>query len=496
AETTLAAQKWAWDFPVPGVHVVEGCSVEKTHRRGHGHLVHTNLGSIACEYFVNSAGYLGRHVGKMSQPEVKVPLYPCEHQFLHTMPVQGIDPDMPVIHDCDGHFYLRVRGGAYLAGGFEPRGKPVDLKDLGTLPEDWDQFYVLLKEMLFRVPSLANVQVDKLYNCPESFTADSRWIIGEAPEVKNYFVASGMKSVGIEAAGGLGQVTAEWIAKGEPNLDLWDIDIRRFIGTHNNGQFLRDRMTEAPGEPLSPLPSADLQNHFPREKRFPPCHPERRKPLLLSTETSFRTRPFQGRRRKECERGGSEGRWGALSYPAENGFVSRPLTRPMMMQSSAKSRMRMTTPSSQADAPRITTEVRMPPGWDVQTEITGETGLFKNNINHDAKPCKLEFYENITYLIIAPTKQQMRCQTWIRRHVAPDSPIVVADVTSMYTAICIMGQWAPDLMAELTDCPLGAKDFPLFTWKELDIGLASGIKVCHMTHTGDRGWVLYIPNEV
>uniref|UniRef100_A0A6B0VGT1 Putative dimethylglycine dehydrogenase n=2 Tax=Ixodes ricinus TaxID=34613 RepID=A0A6B0VGT1_IXORI len=497
ADPSLVCQVLSSQAAEMGVHVVEGCSVEKTHRRGHSHLIHTSLGSIACEYFVNSAGYLGRHVGKMSQPEVKVPLYPCEHQFLHTMPVQGIDPDMPVIHDCDGHFYLRVRGGAYLAGGFEPRGKPVDLKDLGTLPEDWDQFYVLLKEMLFRVPSLANVQVDKLYNCPESFTADCRWIIGEAPEVKNYFVASGMKSVGIEAAGGLGQVTAEWIAKGEPNLDLWDIDIRRFIGTHNNGQFLRDRMTEAPGMHYKLCyPFAEFETG--RDLRMSPIYPRLKlagavfgqtmgyeRPHYYTSSDPFLT-PGPDEAPPKVEVYGKPPWFDAVKSEYE---ACR--ERVALLDYSSFTKLEVWSPGGEVvDLLQhlCSNDVDIPVGSIVNSGMQNEWGGYEND-------CSLIRLEKNRYLIIAPTKQQMRCQTWIRRHVAPDSPIVVADVTSMYTAICIMGQWAPDLMAELTDSPLGAKDFPLFTWKELDIGLASGIKVCHMTHTGDRGWVLYIPNE-
>lgn len=184
-------------------------------------------------------------------------------------------------------FCCSVKDGKYIAGGFEARSKPVDFDHLpsigrGLLPENWDQFAVLLNEMLFRIPELVNVKVDKLYNSPESFTPDGRWLVGESAEVsegmshpqssfvcagmvergpeisrsglffhalqvRNYFVASGMKSIGVEAAGGVGKVTASWMVKGEPHEDLWDVDVKRFIGLHNNKQFLKERATEVPG---------------------------------------------------------------------------------------------------------------------------------------------------------------------------------------------------------------------------------------------------------
>ncbi|GFT12969.1 pyruvate dehydrogenase phosphatase regulatory subunit, mitochondrial [Trichonephila clavipes] len=130
--------------------------------------------------------------------------------------------------------------------------KPFDLKEMESLktfkplPEDWDQFHTLLEQMLFRIPSLGEVEVHNLSNGPESFSPDCKLLLGEAPEVRNYFVATGMKATGMEAAGGVGKITADWIVNGEPKMNLWDVDIRRFLGLHNNRLFLRDRMVEVP----------------------------------------------------------------------------------------------------------------------------------------------------------------------------------------------------------------------------------------------------------
>lgn len=503
-DPSLVCQVLAQEAVEMGIKIVEGCSVEKVTAQSHYNLhdVETSWGPIRCEYFVNSAGYLGRHVGKMSTPEVKVPLYPCEHHFLHTLPVEGIDPDMPVIHDCDGHFYLRAHEGAYLAGGFEPRCKPADLSvlpsgELGTIPEDWDQFYVLLKEMLFRFPNLGTVEVDKLYNCPESFTPDCRWIIGEAPEVKNYFVASGMKSVGIEAAGGLGEVTAEWIAKGEPKLDLWDIDIRRFIGIHNNAHFLRDRMTEAPGMHYRLCyPFVEFQTG--RELRMSPIYPRLKLAGAVFGQTMGYERPHYYTSSDPNIPTGMDLPSAKVEvygkppwFDAVKSEYEACRERVALLDYSSFTKLEVWSPGSEVvDLLQYlcSNDIDIPVGSIVNTGMQNHWGGYEND-------CSLVRLEKNRYMIVAPTKQQMRCQTWIRRHVPYDSPIVVADVTSMYTAICIMGQQAPNLMSELTDSSLTSKDFPLFTWKELDIGFASGIKVFNMTHTGDRGWVLYVPNE-
>lgn len=498
AESSAICQVLADEASLLGVKVIEGCSVERVVTQRHDAVqgVETNFGAINCEYFVNSAGYLGRHVGKMSSPEVKVPLYPCEHQFLHTLRAEGIDENMPVIHDCDGYFYIRVHNGGFLAGGFEPKSKPVDLRELpsrglGTLPEDWDQFCVLLKEMLFRIPVLAEIEVDKLYNCPESFTPDSRWIVGEAPEVKNYFVASGMRSVGIEAAGGVGQVTAEWIAQGEPKLDLWDIDIRRFIGLHNNAQFLRDRMTEVPGMHYK-LWYPFIEFTSGRDLRMSPIYPRLKLAGAVFGQTMGYERPHYY---DLTNKDGRTPKVAAYEKPlwidAVKSEYEACRDRVALLDYSSFTKLEVWSPGSEAvDLLQYlcSNDIDIPVGSIVNTGMQNEWGGYEND-------CSLIRLEKNRYMIIAPTKQQMRCQTWIRRHVPRDSPIVVSDVTSMYTAICLMGPRSPDLMSELTDSSLTSKEFPFFTWKELNIGLASGIRVLHMTHTGDRGWVLYVPNE-
>lgn len=120
--------------------------------------------------------------------------------------------------------------------------------EMRQLPVDWDHFYPLLRELLVRVPMLRETHLAGLTNAPEAFSPDCRWIIGEASELKNYIVAAGMKTVGISAAGGTGQAIADIITQGYSNLDLYELDISRFVGLHDNNKFLRDRVTEVPGK--------------------------------------------------------------------------------------------------------------------------------------------------------------------------------------------------------------------------------------------------------
>ncbi|KAJ8959314.1 hypothetical protein NQ318_022000 [Aromia moschata] len=242
-------------IPGDGVKVIENCIVKKINQcNGRITSVETDLGNINCEYFINCAGFWARGVGQLSEPYVKVPLHAVEHYYLHTKPIPGLDTMFPVVRDQDGYIYFRENNGRILAGGFEPVAKPAyeDGKIPASskerrLPEDWDHFHVLLEQLLHRVPSLGSSVLDKLCNGPEAFSPDCKWIVGEAPEIRNYLVAAGMKTVGIAAAGGVGKATAELVVNGETDFDMYELEVSRFLGLHNNRKFLHDRVKEVPG---------------------------------------------------------------------------------------------------------------------------------------------------------------------------------------------------------------------------------------------------------
>ena len=179
-----------------GVRVLENCRLNRVNTTLNDRdvpvvsSVDTSRGNIACEYFVNCGGIWSRELGKKSDPKVKVPLQACEHYYLVTKPI-GIDPMLPVIRDPDGYVYVREWSGGLMVGGFEPVAKPVflgvipDKFEFELLPNDWDHFHLLLEQMLHRLPCLANAEVKQLVNGPESFTPDSKWLLGRSAKVRD-----------------------------------------------------------------------------------------------------------------------------------------------------------------------------------------------------------------------------------------------------------------------------------------------------------------------
>ena len=213
--------------------------------------VSTNQGDIICEKVVNCCGQWAKEVGRMAG--VNVPLQPVEHQYMVTEPLtpSPVPGDLPTLRDPDRLIYFKEEVGGLVMGGYEPnpiawakKGIPKNFY-FSLLNENWDHFEQLMEQALFRVPALETAGVRTLTNGPESFTPDGNFILGEAPEVKNFFVGAGFNAFGIASGGGAGKALAEWVLAGEPPMDLWPVDIRRFSQVHQDDEFVCNRTLEA-----------------------------------------------------------------------------------------------------------------------------------------------------------------------------------------------------------------------------------------------------------
>ena len=209
----------------------------------------TPRGRIACEIVVNCAGQWAREVGAMVG--VNVPLVSVQHQYMLTEPIQDLPADLPTLRDPDRLIYFKEDVGGLVMGGYEPN--PIPWAEQGIpqgfhftlLDSNWEHFEPMMEQAIARVPVLAQAGIKELINGPESFTPDGNFILGEAPEVENFYVGAGFNAFGIAAGGGAGMALAEWIVGGEPPFDLWPVDIRRFGRPHKDVNWVRRRTLEA-----------------------------------------------------------------------------------------------------------------------------------------------------------------------------------------------------------------------------------------------------------
>eukprot|EP00957_Ditylum_brightwellii_P046556 3532738-Ditylum_brightwellii.AAC.1 len=170
--------------------------------------------------------------------------------------MKEVDPSWPVVEDSSKCVYIRPEGAGLMLGLFERTGAPWMVDGIpqnfnfGEIEPDWDRMGEYLEDAMKRVPLTLEVGAKKFFCGPESFTPDGGPIIGEAPELQNYYVAAGMNSIGILTGGGVGKLLAEWIlGKQAPSdIDVTGININRFHSYQRNPSYRENRVGETLGE--------------------------------------------------------------------------------------------------------------------------------------------------------------------------------------------------------------------------------------------------------
>ncbi len=237
-----------------GAKIFEHSSVEKIlTKNGKVHGVRVNEKEIECEYIVLATGMWSRQIGE--KIGVSIPLYPAEHFYVITEPIENLSKTLPVIRDFDSSVYFKEDAGKLLIGIFEGKSIPAFDKtnkvpedfSFGEFPENFEHFEPYLEKSMKRFPILEKIGIRKFFAGPESFTPDTNSLLGEVPEIKNLFLSCGLNSVGIGTGGGVGKVTAEWLMTGHINEDIFNYDIKRFQNFHSEIGFIKNRITESLG---------------------------------------------------------------------------------------------------------------------------------------------------------------------------------------------------------------------------------------------------------
>ena len=218
--------------------------------------VRTSAGDIRCDKVVLCAGLWSGQIAAMAG--VTVPLQAVKHQYVITEPIAGVAAGMATVRDPDRRTYFKEEVGGLAFGGYEPNPVAwVPAGETGAYPDDfafrlldddWDHFEQHMEAALARLPALETAGIKQMINGPESFTPDGNFILGEAPELRGFFVGAGFNAFGIASAGGAGWVLAQWVSAGEQPMDLWAVDIRRFSGLHKDRAWTRERTLEAYGK--------------------------------------------------------------------------------------------------------------------------------------------------------------------------------------------------------------------------------------------------------
>ncbi len=494
ANITLALAKGARQR---GARIIEGVAVTGiTKEKGRVSGVVTDHGTIRAEYVVNCAGMWGREVGRMAG--VSVPLQACEHFYVVTEANPEIPKNLPVLRIPDECTYVKEDAGKLLVGFFEPKSKPWGVDGIPadseflTLPDDWEHIGPELEKAMARVPLLANTGIHTFFNGPESFTPDDRYLLGESPELANFYVAAGFNSIGIQSAGGAGMALAHWMVDGEPPFDMGDVDIRRMFPFQSNRTYLVNRVTETLG-----LLYAD---HFPyrhyesaRGVRHLPLHERHAERGACFGEAAGWERPFwylpaEARERGEkAEYQYSWGRQNWFDYAAAEHQAVR--TGVGLFDLSPFGKIRVEGRDAEAVLQRISAaDIAVEPGRVVYTQWLNKSG----GIEADLTVTRLSETE---FLVVTSSGTVPRDLNWLKRHIREDAHCVSTDVTNGEACLAVMGPQARELLAPLVDVSLSNEAFPFATARDIEIGMAVA-RAHRVSYVGELGWEIYIPTEM
>jgi heterotetrameric sarcosine oxidase gamma subunit len=453
--------------------------------------VRTTDGDVEAQIVVNCAGQWAKQVGAMCG--VNVPLHSAEHFYVVTERIEGVRRDLPVLRDPDGYTYFKEEVGGLVVGGFEPRAKPWVAPDqvpadfaFRLLPEDWDQFSVLMESALLRIPALHHTGIKKFYNGPESFTPDNQFILGEAPELRNLFVAAGFNSVGIASAGGAGQALAEWIAGGEPSSDLSAVDIRRFAPFHGNNQWLHDRVGEVLGLHYAvPWPNRELDTARPF-RRSPAYH------LLAAAGACFGSKMGWERANFFTPPGVApclEYAWGKQNWLPWSAAEQRAARQGVaVFDQTSFSKFLLAGPDAQDVLQWLcTADVAVPPGRMVYTGMLNARGTYEADIT-------VTRLSDTEFLLVSSAAQSEHDKDHIRRRIPAGAAAALVDVTSAYAVYGVMGPRSRELLAGLSRSDFSNAAFPFGASRMVDIGYAT-VRASRITYVGELGWELYVPAE-
>jgi glycine cleavage system aminomethyltransferase T/glycine/D-amino acid oxidase-like deaminating enzyme len=486
-DTTLALAKGA---RARGAEIIEGIAVEKiVAESGHVVGVETERGYMETETVVLATGIWTRQLA--ATVGVNVPLQACEHFYIVTEPLEGVEKGMPTVRDPGGYTYFREETGKIMAGFFEPRGKVWNLEGVprdfsfGTLPEDWEHIGPIFERAVHRVPVLGDCGLQLFFNGPESFTPDGVFYLGEAPEVDGCYVAAGFNSVGLQSAGGVGWVLADWIADRHPPIDLTTVDIRRAFPFQADTSYLAERIPESLGL-LYAMHWPFRQYESARDRRLSPVHDRIEGAGAVFGEVAGWERPNwfadEGEERTYHYSYGKQN-W----FPA-SGIECNAVRRAVgLFDQTSFAKFEVEGHDALTTLNEIcANEVDVEPGKAVYTQWCNDRG----GIEADLTVTRISETE---YFVVTAAASATRDEAWLRRR-SRDSDVTINDVTAELAMFGVMGPHSRALLSELTTADLSNEAFPFGTAQDIDVA-GHPVRALRMTYVGELGWELYVPWE-
>lgn len=467
-----------------GARIFEGTGLTGIRTRA-GRVVgiETRRGTVRCDAVALCAGLWSRAVAALA--DVEVPVWPCEHFYLLTRPVDGIQGNLPTLSDHDSHLYIRDDSGGLLVGCFEPRGKPIGPDRLGDdfafrlLPEDWNHFEPMMLNALHRVPALEHAEVKMLLNGPESFTPDGSFLLGETAETRGLFLGCGMNSVGVASGGGAGMALAHCIVHGYPPMDLHEADPKRFPSCFNSVAALTERVPEVLG------------------KHYEITYPGRQ----WTTARNLRRLPLDDRWRAE---GAHFGQVYGFERPLYFGKAREPVptfARPdwfdqvgrevmqahehaAVFDQSSLGKIRVAGRHAETFLDRVcSNDMSMPVGGAAFALLLNERGGIESDL------VAMRLGED-RYRLYVGTSAIRRDLAWLKRHRSDDEGVELGDETEDYAVFALAGPDAAGIAERVGAGELNALGY----FRHCEACIAGvAVRAARLSYVGEAGWEITCP---
>ena len=447
---------------------------------------------IRTDVVVDAGGIFAPEIARLVG--VTVPLVPIAHQYLFTEPIEGVHASLPQLRDPDNLVYYREEVGGLCMGGYERDPAPWGLDGIPAdfngklLGADMARFDPIMAGAIRRVPAIADAGVSRVINGPEAFTPDNEYILGES-DVRGFFVAAGFSAHGIAGAGGIGRQMASWIVDGEPELDLWRMDIRRFGAAYRSLDYTLARSIE------NYATYYDI--HYPNEERQA-GRPLRTSPtyeLLGELGASFgekggweRPNWFESNAAAGDEAWRPRGWAGEHWSPAIGAEALATRTTAALFDETSFAKIEVSGPGAVAFLGQMcANDVDRPVGTITYTQLLNTRGGIEADLT-------VTRTGETSFLIVTGTAVGNHDAAWLRKHLPEDRSVTLRDITAARVCFGLWGPRARDILQPLTRDDLSNAAFPFLTAREITVGSVPLVAL-RVTYVGELGWELYAPTE-
>jgi glycine cleavage system aminomethyltransferase T/glycine/D-amino acid oxidase-like deaminating enzyme len=452
--------------------------------------VETSEGKIECEYVVLATGMWSRQIGE--DIGVSVPLYPNEHFYIITEPMNDLPKNLPVLRDYNDCLYLKEDAGKMLVGIFEPGAKnafkekgivPNDFS-FGEFPDDFDHFEPYLEKSFKRLPILENAGIRKFFSGPESFTPDTQYLLGETPEVSNLFTCCGFNSIGIASSGGAGRVTAEWMINGYMNEDLYSLDIKRFQKFHSSKKFIMNRVTETLGD-LYGMHWPYKQHKTSRDQRLLPYHEELKKAGACFGQAGEYERPMWyalGETKPNYQYSFNHQNW----YPSVEQECKNTTENVGLFELTPFSKYEIRGDKAYEELQRLcTANIKNEIGKCTYTHMLNEGGGIETDLT-------VVCIDKNHFRIISSAAVRTHDKAHILKHLSSD--VEFKDITDDLVCLGVFGPKSRELLSKICKDDLSNENFKFGYGKNITLNSVN-IWAQRLSYVGELGYELYVQKD-